>query len=140
MLNGKSILITGGTGSFGKKITEIILKRYPQIKRLVIYSRDELKQYEMSHKYDTTQYPQIRYFIGDIRDYNVVNKVTKSCSVIYHFAALLGVDIVGHNHLKTMEVESIGLQNIVKAAIKNQVEKIIYSLLTALTFSCVVYY
>ena len=66
MLNGKSVLITGGTGSFGKKFVETILRDYPNVKRIVIYSRDELKQYELKLKYPEKQYRQLRYFIGDI--------------------------------------------------------------------------
>ena len=68
MLNHKSILITGGTGSFGKKFTEIILNLYPDVKRLVIFSRDELKQFEMSQLYPEYKYPHIRFFLGDVRD------------------------------------------------------------------------
>ena len=68
MLNEKSILITGGTGSFGKKFVQTVLKQYPSITRLVVYSRDELKQFEMSQVFCPEQYPQIRYFIGDVRD------------------------------------------------------------------------
>ena len=67
MLNGKSVLITGGTGSFGKKFVETILKRYPEVKRIVIYSRDELKQFELKQKYPESKYPQWRFFIGDVR-------------------------------------------------------------------------
>ena len=70
MLNNKSILITGGTGSFGKKFTEIILNKYPDLKRLVIYSRDELKQFNMAQDYPEDKYPQVRFFIGDVRDRN----------------------------------------------------------------------
>ena len=67
-LNNKSILITGGTGSFGKKFTKTILKKYPDVKRLVIYSRDELKQFNMAQLYPEKEYPQVRFFIGDVRD------------------------------------------------------------------------
>ena len=66
-LNGKSILITGGTGSFGKKFTELILKRYPNVKRLVIFSRDEQKHFQMAMNYPDTKYPAMRYFVGDVR-------------------------------------------------------------------------
>jgi FlaA1/EpsC-like NDP-sugar epimerase len=68
MLNEKNILITGGTGSFGKMFAKTILERYPHVKRLVIYSRDELKQFEMAQLYSETRYPQVRFFIGDVRD------------------------------------------------------------------------
>jgi len=68
MLNGKSVLITGGTGSFGKQFIKSILKKYPDVRRLVIYSRDELKQFELKQQYPEKEFPQLRFFIGDIRD------------------------------------------------------------------------
>ena len=67
MLNNKSVLITGGTGSFGKKFVETILRDYPQVKKIIIYSRDELKQFELKQKYPGHKYPQLRFFIGDVR-------------------------------------------------------------------------
>ena len=73
-LNGKSILITGGTGSLGKHLTKNILSRYPNIKRLVIFSRDEQKQFEMAQEYSHAKYPAIRYFIGDVRDFDRLRK------------------------------------------------------------------
>ena len=75
MFAGKSILITGGTGSFGKNFIETILRKYPDVKRLIVSSRDELKQYEMSHVYPESKYPQMRYFIGDIRDGNRLYRI-----------------------------------------------------------------
>ena len=68
MLNNKTVLITGGTGSFGKKIVETILRDYPNVKKIIIYSRDELKQFELKQKYPESKYPQLRFFIGDVRD------------------------------------------------------------------------
>ena len=82
MLQDKSILITGGTGSFGKKFIEVVLKKYPQVRRLVVYSRDELKQYEMSQIFPISKYPQMRYFIGDVRDAERLRRIpheTNSC-------------------------------------------------------------
>jgi FlaA1/EpsC-like NDP-sugar epimerase len=78
-LNDKRILITGGTGSLGKKLVEIILKRYPDVKRLVIFSRDELKQFEMSQEFPEDKYPCIRYFLGDIRDAARLKKGLRKC-------------------------------------------------------------
>ena len=68
MLNGKSVLVTGGTGSFGKAFVKAVLHAYPDVRRLVILSRDELKQYEMSQQFDSDVYPALRYFLGDVRD------------------------------------------------------------------------
>ena len=79
MLNNKSVLITGGTGSFGKKFVETILRDYPEVKRIVIYSRDELKQFELKQKYPHDQYPQLRFFIGDVRD---LERLTRACEDI----------------------------------------------------------
>jgi len=87
MLNNRSILITGGTGSFGKKFVEIILSRYPDVKRLVIYSRDELKQFEMAQLYPKEKYPMIRFFIGDVRDEARLKRATEGIDVIIHAAA-----------------------------------------------------
>ena len=82
MLNGKSVLITGGTGSFGKKFVETILKRYPEVKRIVIYSRDELKQFELKQKYPESKYPQLRFFIGDVRDGERLKRACEGVDVI----------------------------------------------------------
>jgi FlaA1/EpsC-like NDP-sugar epimerase len=68
MLTGKSVLVTGGTGSFGKKLIQTLLHKYPNVRRVVVYSRDELKQFEMAQVYSESKYPQMRYFIGDVRD------------------------------------------------------------------------
>jgi FlaA1/EpsC-like NDP-sugar epimerase len=88
MLNEKSILITGGTVSFGKKFTETILNRYPEVKRLVIYSRDELKQFEMSQLYPVEKFPQVRFFIGDVRDGERFKRACENIDVIIHAAVL----------------------------------------------------
>ena len=79
MLNGKSILVTGATGSFGKEFIRTILKLYPDVKRLVVYSRDELKQFEMSQEFSHSKYPVIRYFIGDVRDEARLTMACEGC-------------------------------------------------------------
>ena len=76
MLNNKTVLITGGTGSFGKKFVEVILRDYPNVKKIIIYSRDELKQYELKLKYPESKYPMMRFFIGDVRD---LERLTRAC-------------------------------------------------------------
>ncbi|MEY4905324.1 MAG: hypothetical protein RLZZ292_3139, partial [Bacteroidota bacterium] len=96
-LNGKSILITGGTGSFGKKFVETILKRWPEVKRLVIYSRDEQKQFQMAQDYPDTIYPSIRFFIGDVRDYERLKRAMKGIDYVIHTAAMKHVHIAEYN-------------------------------------------
>ena len=82
MLTGKSILITGGTGSFGKKFIETVLKRYDSIRRLVIYSRDELKQFDMAQKYNLKDYPQVRFFLGDVRDRDRLKRAMEDIDIV----------------------------------------------------------
>ena len=86
MLNNKSILITGGTGSLGKELTKTILERYPDVKRLVIYSRDEQKQFQMSQDFPESVYPAIRYFIGDVRDLERMKRAFFDIDYVIHAA------------------------------------------------------
>lgn len=125
MLNGKSILVTGGTGSFGKKFTEIVLKKYPDIKRLVIFSRDELKQYEMAQLYRSEKYKQLRFFIGDVRDRDRVRRACEGVDVIVHAAALKHVPIAEYNPMECINTNVIGAENIVNAAMDCGVRKVV---------------
>lgn len=129
MLNNKSILITGGTGSFGKKFTEIILQRYPDIKRLVIYSRDELKQFDMSQIYPEHKFPQIRFFIGDVRDKNRFIRACEGIDVIIHTAALKQVPAAEYNPDEFIKTNIGGAQNVIDAALETNV-KIVVALST----------
>jgi UDP-N-acetylglucosamine 4,6-dehydratase/5-epimerase len=129
MLNEKSILITGGTGSFGKMFTKIILSRYPDIKRLVIYSRDELKQFEMSHQYPESKYPQLRFFIGDIRDAGRFRRACEGIDVIIHAAALKHVPIAEYNPDECIKTNIGGAQNVIDAALSTNI-KIVVALST----------
>ena len=97
MLNNKSVLITGGTGSFGKKFVETILHDYTQVKKIIIYSRDELKQFELKQKYPEVKYPQMRYFIGDVRDLERLTRACEGVDVIIHAAAIKQVDTAEYN-------------------------------------------
>jgi UDP-N-acetylglucosamine 4,6-dehydratase/5-epimerase len=125
MLNGKSILITGGTGSFGKKFTETILKVYPDITRLVIYSRDELKQYEMSHIFTENDFPQIRYFIGDVRDRDRLYRAMEGVEIVIHAAALKHVPAAEYNPFEAIKTNINGAQNVIEAAIDRGVKKVV---------------
>ena len=120
MLNGKSLLITGGTGSLGKQLVRTILKKYPDIKRLVIFSRDELKQYEMSQEFSDKEYPCIRYFIGDIRDQRRFEMACKKIDYIIHAAALKQVPTAEYNPFECIKTNVIGAQNVIETAIRNE--------------------
>ena len=124
MLNGKSILITGGTGSFGKKCTDIILKRYKP-KRLIIFSRDELKQYEMEQVFSAEEYPCMRYFIGDVRDLERLHRAFQGVDYIIHAAAMKQVPAAEYNPFEAIKTNILGAQNIINAAIDCKVKKII---------------
>ncbi len=121
MFNGKSVLITGGTGSFGKKFVETILKKY-DVKRLVIYSRDELKQYEMAQVYNA---PAMRYFLGDVRDRDRLTQAMNGIDYVIHAAALKHVPAAEYNPTECIKTNIHGAENVIHAAIRCDVEKII---------------
>lgn len=124
MLNGKSILITGGTGSFGKKATEIILKKYKP-KRLIIFSRDELKQFEMAQIFSDKQYPCIRYFIGDVRDKERMYRAFHNVDYVIHAAALKQVPAAEYNPFEAVKTNILGAENVINVAIDKGVKKVI---------------
>ena len=124
MLNGKTILITGATGSFGKKCTEIILNNYKP-KKLIIFSRDELKQFEMSQKWSTKKYPCIRYFLGDVRDKERLTRAFHNVNYVIHAAALKQVPAAEYNPGEFIKTNIIGAMNVIDAALLNKVEKVI---------------
>lgn len=117
MLNNKSILITGGTGSFGKKFVETILVRYPNVKRIVVYSRGELKQYQMKKLFPESKYPQLRYFIGDVRDAERLKRACEGIDVIIHAAAIKQVDTAEYNPDECIKTNVGGAQNVINAAL-----------------------
>lgn len=121
MFDNKSILITGGTGSFGHKYVETILARYKP-KRIVIYSRDELKQYEMQQKFDSEE---MRYFIGDVRDADRLNQAMNEIDFVIHAAALKHVPVAEYNPMECIKTNIIGAENVIQAALANRVEKVI---------------
>lgn len=125
MLNNKSVLITGGTGSFGKKFVKTILERYPDVKRLVVYSRDELKQFEMSQVFSETLYPQIRYFIGDVRDSERLKLACEGIDTIIHAAALKQVPTAEYNPMECIKTNVLGAQHVINAALSCDVHNVV---------------
>ena len=124
MLNNKNILITGGTGSFGNLFVEMVLKTFKP-KRLIIFSRDELKQSLMSKKFPTERYKCMRYFIGDVRDLNRLTLAMQGVDYVVHAAALKQVDIAEYNPMECVRTNVGGAENVVKAALNENVSKII---------------
>ena len=102
-LNGKSILITGGTGSFGKMFTKLILERNPDVKRLVILSRDEQKHFQMAQEFSEQKYPQIRYFIGDVRDEKRLQTAFEDIDIVIHAAAMKHVHLAEYNPMECVK-------------------------------------
>ncbi len=124
LVNDKTIFITGGTGTFGHKITEILLNNYSP-KKIIIFSRDEFKQYNMKQIFPEKKYPNIRYFVGDIRDLERLKTATKNVDIIFHAAAMKQVDTIEYNPLEAIKTNIYGTENVIKAAIENNVKKVI---------------
>jgi UDP-N-acetylglucosamine 4,6-dehydratase/5-epimerase len=121
----KSILITGGTGSLGKALTHHILHKCEGVKRLVIFSRDEQKQFEMAQQYPSDKYPQMRFFIGDVRDYERLRRAFKGIDYIIHAAAMKHVPIAEYNPMECVKTNIMGAENVINAALDTQVERIV---------------
>jgi UDP-N-acetylglucosamine 4,6-dehydratase (inverting) len=125
MLNNKSLLVTGGTGSFGKAFVHTVLQRYPGVKRLVIYSRDELKQFEMAQTLGEKQHPGMRYFIGDIRDQARLTRALEGIDIVVHAAALKQVPAAEYNPFECIKTNVLGAQNLIEACFDNKVQKVV---------------
>jgi len=125
MLSNKSILITGGTGSFGKAFVKTVLARYPDIKRLVIFSRDELKQFEMAQVFDPDEHPTLRYFIGDVRDANRLRRACEGIDTVIHAAALKQVPAAEYNPFEFIKTNIMGAQNLVEACLDTGVKNLV---------------
>jgi UDP-N-acetylglucosamine 4,6-dehydratase (inverting) len=125
MLKGKSILITGGTGSFGKQFLEVVLKKFPDIQKFIIYSRDELKQYELSQQYPNSQYPNVRFFIGDVRDADRLKRACEGVDIIVHAAALKQVPTAEYNPMECINTNIIGAENVINAALDCGASKVV---------------
>ena len=124
MLNDKVVLITGGTGSFGKKLVKTVVENYKP-KKLIIFSRDELKQFEMEQVYSGKKYKFMRYFIGDVRDQNRLDEAFQNVDYVVHAAALKQVPACEYNPIEAVKTNVMGAQNIIRAAIRNKVGKVI---------------
>jgi UDP-N-acetylglucosamine 4,6-dehydratase (inverting) len=125
MLNDKSILITGGTGSFGKAFVQTVLGQYPGIKRLVVFSRDELKQYEMEQTFSTSKFPGMRYFIGDVRDGDRVRRALEGIEIVIHAAALKQVPTAEYNPFECIKTNVLGAQNVIEACLDSGVKRVV---------------
>lgn len=124
MLDDKVVLLTGGTGSFGKRFTEVVLKRY-NVRKLIIFSRDELKQYEMRAQFPESQYEAIRYFIGDVRDRDRLARAFDGVDVVVHAAALKHVPACEYNPIEAVKTNVLGAANVIDMAIDANVTKVI---------------
>lgn len=125
MLNNKSILITGGTGSFGKAFVKAVLQKYPDVKRLVIFSRDEQKQFQMEMEYPHQKFPQVRFFIGDVRDEDRIRMALKGIDTVVHAAAMKHIHIAEYNPMECIKTNIIGAENLIKACLDSDVENVV---------------
>jgi UDP-N-acetylglucosamine 4,6-dehydratase len=125
MLNNKAVLITGGTGSFGKQFISTILSRYPDVKKIILYSRDELKQSLIRQKYPAKDYPQLRFFIGDVRDKDRLTQACEGVDVIIHAAAIKQVDTAEYNPTECIRTNVDGAENVIQAALTCGVKDVV---------------
>ncbi len=124
-LKGKSLLITGGTGSLGKALTSHILNKYPDLKKLVIFSRDEQKQFQMAQEFPISKYPQIRFFIGDVRDKNRLVRAFQHIDYVIHAAAMKHVHIAEYNPDECIKTNIGGAENLVEACLQTKVQSVV---------------
>ena len=125
MLQNKSLLITGGTGSLGKALTDHILKKYPNIRKLIVFSRDEQKQFQMAQEFPAAKFPQIRYFIGDVRDKERLVRAFKDVDYVIHAAAMKHVHLAEYNPDECIKTNVGGAQNVVHACLETGVERVV---------------
>ena len=124
-LNGKSILITGGTGSFGKMFTKLILDRNPDVKKLVILSRDEQKHFQMAQEFSEDKYPAMRYFIGDVRDKERLKRAFEDIDIVIHAAAMKHVHLAEYNPMECVKTNINGAENVIEAALDSGVSHVV---------------
>ncbi len=120
-----SILITGGTGSFGKAFIAEVLRRWPEIRRLVVYSRDELKQWELQQLYPVSDYPQLRFFLGDIRDRDRIRRALEGIDAVVHAAALKQVPAAEYNPMEFINTNVLGAENLIQACLDTDVHRVV---------------
>ncbi|MDA8964598.1 UDP-N-acetylglucosamine 4,6-dehydratase (inverting) [bacterium] len=125
MLNNKSILITGGTGSLGKELTRTIFSKWPDVKRLIIYSRDEQKQFQMAQDYPAAKYPSVRFFVGDVRDLERMKRAFNDVDCVIHAAAMKHVHIAEYNPDECVKTNIGGADNVIKAALSCGVKDVV---------------
>lgn len=124
-VTNKAILITGGTGSLGKALTKHLLETSPGLKRLVIYSRDEQKQFEMAQEYPSHLYPQLRFFIGDVRDFERLKRAMQGIDYVIHAAAMKHVPIAEYNPMECIKTNIMGAENVINACLETKVERVV---------------
>ncbi|EAQ29446.1 capsular polysaccharide biosynthesis protein [Erythrobacter sp. NAP1] len=124
-MDNKSILVTGGTGSFGRAFVRTVLKKYPGVRRLVIYSRDELKQYEMAQEFSPQENPALRYFIGDIRDQDRLRRALEGIDIVVHAAALKQVPAAEYNPFECIKTNVLGAQNVIESCLDTGVTNVV---------------
>lgn len=125
MFDNKSVLITGGTGSLGKELTRTILQTWPKVRRLVIFSRDEQKQFVMAQEYPPDRYPNVRFFVGDVRDYERLERAFSGIDYVIHTAAMKHVHIAEYNPDECVKTNVGGAENVIKAALATDVESVV---------------
>jgi len=123
--SSSSILVTGGTGSFGKAFIAEVLKRFPHVQRLVVYSRDELKQWELQQLYPSSQFPQLRFFIGDVRDSDRLRRALEGVDTVVHAAALKQVPAAEYNPIEFINTNVLGAENVVQACLDTNVKRVV---------------
>jgi UDP-N-acetylglucosamine 4,6-dehydratase/5-epimerase len=124
-LNNQSVLITGGTGSLGKALTRRILSKWPKVRRLVIFSRDEQKQFVMAQEFSNEQYSAIRYFIGDVRDFDRLKRAIKDVDYVIHAAAMKHVHLAEYNPMECVKTNILGAENVINACLETDVKNVV---------------
>ena len=125
MLSQRSLLLTGGTGSFGQAFIRTVLQRHPDLTRLVVYSRDELKQYEMAQTFPPEKHTQLRYFLGDVRDVDRLRRALEGIDVVVHAAALKQVPAAEYNPFEFIKTNVLGAQNVIEACLDTKVQRVV---------------